>query len=130
MHWTRALPTMLLAAGFFAGCGGDDPAPAAEVSTSLLQQRLGVEYDQNADGELDVLTLDTTTTPYRIVEMLQGMPAGAPMDVTPVMYGAEIDPGISAALANHLGNSINVRTRTEMNVRNQLGESATIVVYE
>jgi len=96
----------------------------------LAQQSLVVQYDHNGDGEPDWLTVDTSESPFTIVEVLEGVPNAQPFDATAVAAGTPIDPEISQALADHIANSLNVVERTELDVRDAAGEPVRVVVFE
>ncbi|MHC4848443.1 MAG: hypothetical protein ACYTEG_08315 [Planctomycetota bacterium] len=103
--------SILLAIGL-PGCGGGaDPG-----GLSAEPQTLVVQYDRDDDGELDWVTLDTTTQPFTVVEALQGTANGDPLDMTDLLAGTPIDPDLSLALADHLARSFAVGERTELEV--------------
>jgi hypothetical protein len=96
----------------------------------VAQERLVVQMDINGDEAPDVLTLDTSETPFQVVEALQGTAGGDPVDVTDVLGGQAIDPEISRALAEYLATSFSVATRTELDVRDANDQLVTLVIYE
>jgi hypothetical protein len=136
---TRLWIVVLAAA--LVGCGASGttatvpttttPPPTGGSSvTSVAQERLVVQMDYNGDEEPDVLTLDTSETPFKVVEALQGTPAGEPVDVTAVLGGQALDPEISRALAEYLAASFSVASRTEMDVRDANDQLVTLVIFE
>lgn len=139
---TRLLTVVLAAA--LVGCGASGTAtPAPEITTtpptgntgggqvaSVAQDRLVVQLDYNGDDAPDVLTLDTSSTPFEVVEALEGTPGGDPIDVTDVLSGQTIDPEVSRALAEYLANSFSVATRTELDVRDANDQLITLVIFE
>lgn len=140
---TRFWTVVLVAA--LVGCGASGtttPLPTTTTTppiagnddvtdvTSVAQERLVVQMDYNGDDAPDVLTLDTSEAPFKVVEALQGTAGGAPVDVTDVVGGQTIDPEISRALAEYLTNSFSVATRTELDVRDANDQLVTLVIYE
>lgn len=136
---TRLWIVVLVAA--LVGCGASGttttvptttppPSGGSTVTSSVAQERLVVQMDINGDDEPDVLTLDTSETPFAVVEALQGTAGGEPIDVTGVLGGQTIDPEISRALAEYLANSFSVATRTELDVRDANDQLITLVIYE
>ena len=114
-----------------AGCGGSGGGTSGGSDlTSVAQARLVVQMDLNGDDAPDILTLDTSKTPFRIVAALQGTLGGDPVDMTPLLAGQTIDSEISRALAEHLGSSFGVGTRTELDVQDATGKLVTVVVFE
>jgi hypothetical protein len=124
----RTIYFFLLAGLAACGSGGsaapDPNAPIAEA------QAMVVEYDQNDDGERDWVTLDTSTHPFRVVEAVHGSANGDPVDVTDILAGTSIDPGLSQALADHLARSFDVETRTELEVMLADGQRVSVTVLD
>ncbi|MHC4971505.1 MAG: hypothetical protein ACYTG3_04170 [Planctomycetota bacterium] len=135
---TRLWTVVLVAA--LVGCGASGttttvpttttPPTGGSAVTSVAQERLVVQMDINGDEAPDVLTLDTSETPFQVVEALQGTAGGDPVDVTDVLGGQAIDPEISRALAEYLATSFSVATRTELDVRDANDQLVTLVIYE
>jgi len=137
---TRFWTVVLVAA--LVGCGASGtttPVPTTTTTppiagndnvTSVAQERLVVQMDYNGDDAPDVLTLDTSEAPFKVVEALQGTAGGVPVDVTDVLGGQTIDPEISRALAEYLTNSFSVATRTELDIRDANDQLVTLVIYE
>jgi hypothetical protein len=138
---TRLLTVVLVAA--LVGCGASGTTTTVPTTTttppivtggsdvtSVAQERLVVQLDYNGDDAPDVLTLDTSETPFTVVEALEGSAGGVPVDVTDVLGGQTIDPEISRALAEYLANSFSVATRTELDVRDANDQVITLVIYE
>jgi len=138
---TRLLTVVLVAA--LVGCGASGTTTTVPTTkttppivtgggevASVAQERLVVQMDYNGDDAPDVLTLDTSETPFTIVEALEGSAGGDPVDVTDVLAGQTIDPEISRALAEYLVNSFSIATRTELDVRDANDQLITLVIYE
>ena len=138
---TRLLTVVLVAA--LVGCGASGTTTTlpkttttppivtgGSDATSVAQERLVVQMDYNGDDAPDVLTLDTSETPFTVVEALEGSAGGDPVDVTDILGGQAIDPEISRALAEYLANSFSVATRTELDVRDAKDQVITLVIYE
>ena len=125
------LLSLLLVAGC-GGSGGDptSPGPGEDPPTAIPQQTLVIQMDEDGDDEPDLLTLDVSQRPFRIVEALRGQTAGDPVDYSDLWRDREIDPQISDALADYLAGSIRVGQRTELNARDRLGQTHRIVVFE
>lgn len=128
---TRAcalLGVLLVAVGCSSGSGtpaGDPPNESAPQQTTVVQM------DHDGDGELDLLTLDTSRTPYRILEAIYGGTAGAdPVDVTDSLRGMELDIDLSNALADYFTSSFAVDGRTELDVAGSGGAPVKVVVFE
>jgi len=120
-----------LAAGFgLLACGGSGGGTAGAPVTSAPQNQLVVELDMNGDNEPDILTLDTSETPFRILEAIQGVPNGEPLDATGAFAGQPIDAALSDALAKHLADSLNVASRTELELIDSIGRTVPVTVFE
>ena len=146
---TRHL-ALLLALAALCACGGGTDAPDAAlvadptdgdpvgdpvddnagVEAVAQENQVVVRYDHDGDGNPDHLTLDTTTTPYRIVEALGGTGAGVPVDLTAVLKDQPIDPAVSDAVEAHRASSLGVASETTLDVVNQSGEQVTVTIYE
>ena len=116
----------LLACGGSSGGGATTGAPIAAAP----QNQLVVELDMNGDDVPDVLTLDTSAVPFRIVEAIQGVPNGSPFDATAAFAGQPIDAALSDALAKHLTDSLNVASRTELELIDSIGRTVPVTVFE
>jgi len=137
---TRLLTVVLAAA--LVGCGASGTTATVPTTTtpptvsgggdvaSVAQERLVVQLDYNGDDAPDVLTLDTSKSPFTVVEALEGTAGGVPVDVTDVLSGQPIDPEISRALAEYLASSFSIATRTELDVRDANDQLITLVIYE
>ena len=122
-----------LAAFGLAACGGggsDAITSSAPTSSEAQATPLVVEIDVTGDETPDVLTLDTTETPFRIVEAIQGVQNGKPIDATGLLAGQTIDPDLSEALAKHLADSLNVASRTELELVDSQGRTIPVTVFE
>ena len=97
------------------GSGGGAATPSATPQTAQPETMV-VQYDRNDDGEPDWVTLDTSSSPFRVIEAVHGAANGEPLDMTDVLLGTSIDPDLSQALADHLARSFDVNTRTELEV--------------
>jgi len=117
-----------------AGCGGGgDVATPTRSGGSLAaapaRNLVVVRYDQDADGNPDLLTLDADRRPLEIVEALRGTTDGSAVDATDVLAGQALAPEIDEALANHLAESFDLDTETELEVK--VGDqTVTITVIE
>lgn len=109
--------TLFLLAFLAVGCGGGSGAATPVATPQTAQpETMVVQYDRNGDGEPDWITLDTSTSPFRIIEAMHGAADGEPLDMTDVLAGSSIDPDLSQALADHFARSFDVNTRTELEV--------------
>lgn len=128
---TRAcalLGVLLVAVGCSSGGGVPGGEPPNE---SVAQQTSVVQMDHDGDGELDLLTLDTSRTPYRILEAIYAGAGGAdPVDVTDSLRGVELDIDVSNALADYFASSFAVDARTELDVAGAGGNPVKVVVFE
>jgi hypothetical protein len=105
----------LLAIGF-TGCGGGAAPGGASGQLATEAQTMVVQYDLDDDGEPDWVTLDTSTSPFQVVEAVHGTTDGEPVDITDLLAGTPIEPELSQALADHLARSFDVDQRTELEV--------------
>lgn len=136
----RRLLSLLAGLALAAGCGsgggavgttGDTGGDNGGITTSpQQQQRLVVQFDQNGDDEPDLITLDTSETPFKVLEALEGVSGGTMRDVTESLAGQTLDTEISNAIAGYLANSYNIGKRIELDVTNQAGQSMTLVIFE
>ena len=130
--------SLLAGLALAAGCGSGGGAVGSTgggdtggITTSpQQQQRLVVQFDQNGDDEPDLVTLDTTETPFKILEVLEGVSGGTMRDVTATAAGQTLDTEISNAISGYIANSYNVGKRSELDVTNQQGQSMTLVIFE
>jgi hypothetical protein len=119
-----------------AGCGGGGGGTSGTQSTTTppaAQQQADqvvVAYDFNNDSALDVLTLDPTTTPMRIVSVLEGTAAGGFTDQSAARSGQPIDAKVSDAVAGYLVDADSVGSGTEIDVVDASGRDVTVTVYE
>jgi hypothetical protein len=125
---TGALVALALLA---VGCGGSgSPGGGSTDLTGLEQKTLVVQLDENGDNELDLVTLDISESPFVILECLYGVPGGDFVDGTDSVRGQPMDPSISGALAIHMGGSLDVGSRTELDCTNADGDPVKVVVFE
>jgi hypothetical protein len=132
MNRHRGKGALVALALLAAGCGGASSPEGGDPPdlTGLEQQTLVVQMDQNGDNELDLLTLDISESPFVILECLYGVPGGDFVDATPSVRGLPMDPSISGALAIHMGDSLDVGSRTELDCTNAAGDPVKVVVFE
>jgi len=126
---------LLAAVGCGGGGGGGGGAAGPSGSTGAPQSaseddQIVVGYDFNQDQQLDVLTLDSTTSPFRIVSAFEGTSGGGFVDATAQRAGQAIDASISDALATYLAGSIALGEDTEIDVVDSAGRDVTVTVYE
>jgi hypothetical protein len=117
------------------GGGGSDiavnPPPGGAGDTTVPPgEYVVVRYDQDADGNPDLLTLDKTETPFTVVEALAGTDDGGSVVVTEKLGGRPIDPAISDALASYLAESLEVASETDLEVVDSSGSEISITVFE
>jgi hypothetical protein len=112
------------------GGGGGSSGGTGSMAGAAEDDQVVVGYDHNNDQQLDVLTLDSTTSPFRIVTALEGTPAGGFVDRTAQRAGQAIDTSISDALAAYLASSIALVEDTEVDVVDSVGRDVTVTVYE
>jgi len=129
---TLRLAALALGAAMLAACGGSSgAAPAQPALDSVPQEaQVVVRYDLNGDSNPDLLTLDTTQTPFRIMEALDGTADGGAVDSTAVRRGQAIDPAVSDALATYLTQSTAAGTETRLDVVDQNGNPFTVTIFE
>lgn len=112
------LPLMLTACG-----GGEDAGPTERSDAARRGGRLPhkaalvVRYDFDQDDHADVLTLDATQRPLRIVEALQGGARGAFVDATARWRGRSIDAELDAVLHTYLERSLSVASETPLEIQ-------------
>lgn len=130
----KAAISLLAALLAAAGCGGgglETPPGGGAPPQTVPQQSTVVQLDHDGDGELDLLTLDTSRTPYVIYEAIYGGSAGGdPVEMTDVLRGTELDIDVSNALASYQAGSFNVGARTELDVADSAGHPVRVVVFE
>jgi len=130
--WTMA--GLALALLLTAGCGGGGeiaPPIASDgpVAQAPARNLVVIRFDQDADGNPDLLTLNADQRPLEIVEALRGTPDGHAVDATAELAGQPLAPAIEEALASHLVESFDLDTETELEVK--VGdEIVTITVIE
>ena len=116
-----------------AGCGGGGDAapfsPDGDVAAAPAKNLVVIRYDQDTDGNPDLLTVNADRRPLEIVEALRGTPDGRAIDATAELAGQPIAPEIDEALANHLAESFDLDVETELEVKVG-GETVTITVIE
>ncbi len=133
-----ALPTLaaaLLVAA--AGCGGGGGGTSGSSvkttppSPASTDGQFAVQFDYNDDEHQDMLTLDSTVQPMRIVSVMDGGPNGTFTDTSAALRpGQSIDASLSSGLATYLANSIDVGSGTEVQIRDSMGRDVTVTVYE
>jgi len=132
MH-TRHL-ALFLALAALAACGGSDAVIQSPIGGDVIplaqEQQVVVRYDYDGDGNPDHLTLDTTKTPYTIVEALGGTAAGVPLDMTGALKDQPIDSAISDALATYMAGSLGVASEVALDVTDTGGRELTVTIYE
>lgn len=132
MSWSSfPLAGALALAVASAGCGGggsSSPSGASSVPAGTPETVVAA-YDFDADGDADVLTLDTGARPMRIVSALEGAATGD-LIPAPTAAGAPIDAGISDAIAAYLAGSFAIGAATEIEARDSAGNLVTVTIYE
>ena len=131
--WTLAGVVMVAFA--LTACGGGSgvvPTDTIPTSTSLVPQddEVIVGFDENGDGYTDIVTLDPTQNPMTITSVLHGTSNGQTVDRTQQRGGQPINPDVSNALADYLSASIDLATRTDLDVMTQGGQTIPVTVYE
>lgn len=130
---------LLCLLGALGACGGGGGGGAAAVdpgtpgtggldATSPLEQVV-VQYDVTGDDDPDLVTLDRTTEPFRIVEALVATDAG-PVDRTDAMKGQAIDADVSRTLADWLAGNVDVASGTRLDVVETDGRETTVTIWE
>jgi len=121
-----------LGAAMLAGCGGSGGAAASQPALDSVPQesQVVVRYDLNGDSNPDLLTLDTTKTPFRIMEALDGTAGGGAVDTTALRRGQAIDPAVSDALADYLAQSTAAGSETRLDVTDENGNPFTLTIFE
>ena len=102
---------------------------SAAVAEAPAKNLVVIRYDQDQDGNPDLLTLDANRRPLEIVEALRGTSDGHAVDATGELAGQPLDPEIDEALANHLAESFDLDAETDLEVKVG-GETVTITVIE
>ncbi|MFQ5844125.1 MAG: hypothetical protein ACE5JG_03975 [Planctomycetota bacterium] len=123
-------PVLLLGCGGSASIPTPVPVPVPIADILAVSQNVVVQLDHNDDGEPDLLTLDTSKTPFVVLEVLLGTPAGDPVDATATFRGQPFDRAISTTLADYLAGSFGVGTRAELDVTDEQGRAVTLVLFE
>ena len=131
--WTTT--GLALALLLTAGCGGggadlaSPTAPLGAVAVAPAKNLVVIRYDHDLDGNPDLLTVDADRRPLEIVEALRGTIDGDAAVATEEFAGQRLAPEIDEALANHLTESFDLDTETELEVKVG-GETVTITVIE
>ena len=130
--WTTA--GLVLALLTTAGCGGGGQVAPPDgrvqaLSAAPAKNLVVVRYDEDLDGNPDLLTLDADRRPLAIVEALRGTPDGRAVDATAALAGRPLAPEIDEALANHLAESFDLDSETDLEVKVG-GDTITITVIE
>ncbi|GIW71717.1 MAG: hypothetical protein KatS3mg102_1259 [Planctomycetota bacterium] len=121
-------------AALLLGCGGGSStggvaspssAPAVEEEGQLV-----VRFDHDRDGLPDVLALDPSAEPFRIVKALLGTPSGDLVDRSAALAGQPIDAGISAAIAAYLDGSAELAAATELSAFDSAGNPVFVTIFE
>jgi hypothetical protein len=123
---------LALLAAALAACGGGSDAvtPTGTIESVPQESQVVVRYDHNGDTLPDVLTLDTSRSPFRIVEVLEGTDSGDPVDRSAFLRDRPIEPAISGAVPSYLAESMQVASETDLDVTNLSGDSVTVTVFE
>jgi len=125
---------MVLLLAVIAACsaaGIDNPLEFPDPRDEVIKEFLVVvQYDQDGDDSPDLVTLDSSEMPYRIVEMLGSQPGGGAVDMTPLYAGLEIDTEIASAIAAHLASNLASDGETEIEVEDSTGRQHTVRIYE
>jgi len=133
MRTAHGLPVALalLSAACLAGCGkGGGGVSGASGAAGTTGEQVVVAFDFNTDGWGDVLTLDFSTAPARIVTALQGDASGGYVDATAQLKGQAIDGKLSDAIAAYVAGSLEVASGTDLETVDSAGREITVTVYE
>lgn len=125
MTRARMLGVALIAISLVACGGGGAEAPAPTTSVVPQESQVVVRLDLNGDQDPDLLTLDTSRTPFTIVTALEGA-----VDTSDIRRGQPIDAAVSDALANYLVDSFGVGAERELEVVDTAGHPVTVTVFE
>lgn len=110
--------------------GGSSSSRTAGVTSDIAEEEhVVVQYDEDQDGNLDVLTLDPAAEPLAIVAGLRGTDLGDLVEA-PELEGKAVDGAIADALRDYLASSLELDAQTELEVTDSLGRQLTIVVFE
>ena len=118
-----------------ASCGGGrEDALSATVGKPTAAgdecaSRVAVRLDWDQDGHLDVLTLDTSTNPLRVVDALRGTADGGAVDATATWRGRSVGPVLNDTLQFYLARSMSVASLTDLEVV-LYGQPVTVTVIE
>lgn len=125
---------LLLAALPLAACGASGSGGDIGATGALAQQTapdpVVVQYDRNGDGQTDWVALDPTTSPMQIIEAMDGVIVGDPIDVTDLLQGQAIDPIISEAIAEHRATSFDVSGYAELEIQTAAATPISVVVLD
>lgn len=129
---------LLCLLGALGACGGgggggtaavDPGTPPGGLDTTSPLEQVVVMYDVTGDDDPDLVTLDRTTEPFRIVEALVATDAGT-VDRTDAMKGQPIDADVSRTLADWLAGSVDVASGTRLDVVETDGRETTVTIWE
>lgn len=132
--WTLAGVVMVAFA--LAACGGgsgvapDTTVPTTNTNLVPQDDEVIVGFDENGDGYTDIVTLDPTQSPMTITSVLHGTSNGGTVDHTTQRGGQPINTDVSNALADYLSTSIDLATRTDLDVVTNSGQTIPVTVYE
>lgn len=127
---------LALAAAGCSGGGGTSatmsvaPPPPASPTPGSSDGQFVVAYDYNNDEQLDLLTLDSTVSPMKIVAVFEGTAGGGMTDQTTARAGQPIDPKISDALGTYLSSATEIASGTEIELTDSAGVTVNLTVYE
>jgi len=131
---TQIQATLILAILPIAGCGAGGSSGDVGSTGALAQQTspdpIVVQYDRNGDGQTDWVALDPTTSPMQIIEAMDGVIDGDPIDVTDLVLGTPIDADISAAIAEHRATSFDVSGYAELEIQTATATTISVVVLD
>lgn len=122
----------------FAACDGARienpikfPDPREDIVDDITPEFLVVaQYDEDGDDSPDMVTLDASATPYRIVEMIGTRPGGGAVDKSAAFAGREIDPRISDAIAAHISDALASDGNTVIEVVDSTGRAHTVRLHQ
>jgi hypothetical protein len=114
-----------------AGCGGGGLSSGKlGTTTAAPEDQIVAAYDQDNDGNQDLLTLNPNVSPMQILGAIQGQTGGGFVDVSAQLAGQPIDANISAAISNYLANSVELGAGTDLEVQDVSGRALVVTVYE
>ena len=117
----RALSVLILVA--VASCGGGRevplsrtvPKPEAAIASDD-EARVVIRVDWDHDGRPDLLTLDTSTNPLRIVDAIRGTEDGGGEAASAAWRGLVVEGALNDALQQYLTRSLSGGTATDLDV--------------